>query len=221
MIRTEPRVQLIESPTNAGYFGGAKLGAASASDDAIALIVSNADIVFPASTTLEDIVKTSSEVGDDVGVVAPSIISQKDGRDQNPLLERRPTAREQWVRMRRMSSVARAQFTAIISVAKRFLVPKSDNIGRAPRDIYAPHGSFLIFLRTYFEHGGDLSHPLFLFGEELTVAEQCRSLGLRVIFRPDIRLEHVAHAQIGILRSRRVLREMVTAARYGYELIAR
>ncbi|MGK3953980.1 glycosyltransferase family 2 protein [Microbacterium sp. I2] len=221
LVEGEERARLIRSDENVGYFGAARLGLADAPIGANPLVVSNADIVFPSPDVLAAIARAAVEAPDDLGMLAPSIVSQRDGWDQNPLLVRRPTVAEQKVRMNRMSSVYRAQFTALASTAKRRFNTRPPLNANDSSDIYAPHGSFLVFLPTYFQHGGDLAHPLFLFAEELTVAEKTRALGLRVGYRPDIRLEHVAHAQIGVLRSRRVLQAMVAAARYGHDLIAR
>jgi GT2 family glycosyltransferase len=69
------------------------------------------------------------------------------------------------------------------------------NGGRQP--IYAPHGAFMIFSRRYFEAGGYLDGNLFLYGEEISVAEICRSLGLAVIYEPSLCVVHNEHASTG------------------------
>jgi GT2 family glycosyltransferase len=63
--------------------------------------------------------------------------------------------------------------------------------------IYAAHGSFFIFSRRFFEAGGFFDQDLFLYGEEISVAEICRSLGLPIIFVPALSLWHNEHASTG------------------------
>src|SRR5205823_4228222 len=75
--------------------------------------------------------------------------------------------------------------------------------GDAKREcIYAAHGSFLIFSRRYFEAGGFLDGNLFLYGEEISVAEICRSLGLPVIYEPSLCVLHKEHQSTGRVLSR-------------------
>src|SRR3989442_14004267 len=68
--------------------------------------------------------------------------------------------------------------------------------------IYAPHGAFFIFSRRYFEAGGYLDGNLFLYGEEISVAEICRSLGLPVIYEPSLCVLHQEHQSTGKVLSR-------------------
>jgi GT2 family glycosyltransferase len=63
--------------------------------------------------------------------------------------------------------------------------------------IYAAHGSFFIFSRRYFEGGGFLDGNLFLYGEEISVAEICRSLGLPVVYEPSLCVLHKEHQSTG------------------------
>src|SRR3989442_12924430 len=68
--------------------------------------------------------------------------------------------------------------------------------------IYAPHGAFFIFSRRYFEAGGYLDGNLFLYGEEISVAEICRSLGLPVIYEPSLFVVHNERRSTGHVFSR-------------------
>jgi GT2 family glycosyltransferase len=74
-----------------------------------------------------------------------------------------------------------------------------------PRTIYAPHCSFVIFNRKYFETGGTLKHGAFLFGEEIFVAETVRNLGFRIIYDPRFFVLHREHATTSILKGRKML----------------
>jgi len=219
----DSRIRILAPKTNLGYFGGARFGIeGQVGDDTLAVIVTNVDITFSGEETLGRIAKAAQECSGDVGVIAPRIVSNRSGDDQNPHLLNRPSVVQQRRRMRRMSSPALAQLVIMGSVVKRVLTtPLKRRALTRTNNIYAAHGAFMIFLPEYFERGGDLSHPIFLFGEELTVAEKSRSLGLRTAYMTDLEVRHVEHGQMGFLRSKRVLTEMVTAAKYGYELISR
>lgn len=220
IARRDGRVRIILPPANLGYFGGADFALrAISSAEAAAVIVSNVDLGIPQQSTLRDILRVASEV-DSAMVLAPAILSERDGRDQNPLLTVRPSVREQATRRRRMASPALAQLTILGAQLQRAARVRATRSVAPRSSVYAAHGSFMIFLPSYFSAGGDFSHPIFLFGEELTVAERVRGMGGTIVYVPEIVIRHVEHGQMGVMRSRRVLREMVTAARYGHELIA-
>ena len=59
--------------------------------------------------------------------------------------------------------------------------------------IYAPHGACVIFSKRFFSEGGSLDLPVFLFGEEICIAEAVRRLGLSVIYNPKLVLTHHEH----------------------------
>ena len=70
------------------------------------------------------------------------------------------------------------------------------------QEIYAAQGSFFIFARKFFEAGGFLDENLFLYGEEISVAEICRCLSLDIIYEPALTLRHNEHASTGNVISR-------------------
>ena len=57
-----------------------------------------------------------------------------------------------------------------------------------PGIIYSGHGAFIILTHTFFEKCPTIDYPLFLYGEELYLAETCRKLHLKVVYRPDIKI---------------------------------
>ncbi len=137
----------------------------------------------------------------DTVVVAPAV-RLPDGTRQNPYLRARPSA----ARMLLMRAVFRLAWlswawTLVHELAKR-VRPKSRQGGNPPRAaIYAPHGSIMFLARRFFVDGGQLTFGSFMFGEELHIAEQVRRLGLAVMYEPDCRVLHNAHAVVGRLPS--------------------
>jgi GT2 family glycosyltransferase len=196
---------LLESPTNRGYFGGARWGLESWLAETRTrpdwVIVCNNDVLIRDEAFLE---KLFARDPDSAGVLAPRIESLATQLDQNPFLERRPdrkTLARQWF-WGRCYPLAFSQQLASRGVRRlrsRARRGKNDCAAgdQQARWIYAPHGAFLIFTRRYFRSGGFLDDGFFLFGEELSVAEICRSLGLGVTYDPTLQVLHNEHQSTG------------------------
>ena len=186
---------------NLGYFNGAQFGLdqfEGALPDWV--VVCNADVT-PRYDFLERL--ASATVDDRSGVLAPRIVSMPDGEELNPHLVRRPTAVAMHVRKLFLCSRLLRPLYFACNRFKRFVfhalrrptTPRRPAPGRAV--IYAAHGSCLVFHRRYFEAGGTLRHSTFLFGEEITVAETVRKLGLRILFEPSLQVQHRQHSSTG------------------------
>jgi GT2 family glycosyltransferase len=72
----------------------------------------------------------------------------------------------------------------------------------APVEIYAPFGAIVVINRAFFELGGTLADSPFLFCEEIFLAEKLRSLGLKAVFDPRLRVIHRQHGSVGGLAPR-------------------
>jgi hypothetical protein len=204
---------------NLGYFGGAAWGLdLYLKDNPLPewIIVSNTDLSFP---DREFFRKLEELYGSDPpAIVAPDIVLQPRGNlpssndHQNPHLAVRPSP----ARMQILRSVARFY---VVYVAYEFASSLRYRIRNAwmkvldrrsaftdAVPIYAPFGAFIIFHRGYFDAGGSLRYPSFLFGEEIYVAETARSFGLRVMYEPRLRVAHHEHGAVGKIASRRIAR---------------
>ena len=199
-------VELLELPVNRGYFGAARF----AFDDYLAkgqglpdwVIVCNHDVVIEDK---EFFVKLFAQDPAGVGVIAPRIQVAPGRMDQNPFMRRRP-GRLRWAGLRlSFSSYGLASVWDWLSRRKHawksYLAARTGKQtgkrGEERRAIYAGHGAFFIFSRKYFEAGGYLDGNLFLYGEEISVAEICRSLGLAVVYDPSLKVSHRAHTSTG------------------------
>src|SRR2546427_119628 len=114
---------------------------------------------------------------------------------------------------RTLNCLNRRETSAILAGRRRRSKPASMQNGRR-EFIYAPHGALFIFSRRYFEAGGYLDGNLFLYGEEISVAEICRSLGLPVIYEPSLRVLHNEHQSTGRVISRFSFECQKNALRY-------
>jgi GT2 family glycosyltransferase len=201
------QVELLPSSENRGYFGAASWAlrqflASHSMPDWV--IVCNNDIAFEDRGFLSKLLKKDPSAA---GVIAPAIISELTGRDANPSIRQRPN-RFQMFRYRLWLSNYYAMWckqwlSPFVRIARNsFFQPSAVAESRARRAIYAPHGSFLIFSRKFFEAGGFIDNGFFMYAEEFCVAEMCLRLGLPVIHDPDLRVRHEESQTTGRMLSR-------------------
>lgn len=210
LFKSDSRVLIINSGKNLGYFGGAAWGL----DEYIKefplpewIIVCNTDINLIQQDLLSNLCALYSESRH--AVIAPSIISGISGRDQNPYMKFRPSRWRmhfyKWVfhypmfyRIYEGLSLIKQKIRRLIS----FGIKSKRKQLTVPVGIYAPHGSFIIFHRSYFEAGGTLDHGVLLFGEEIFVAETAQRLRLSLIYEPRLRIIHEEHAATNGFKSK-------------------
>ncbi len=184
------------------------------------IIVCNVDLVVA-----DDFFVTLVRKGfnDQVGVIAPGIFSDKDGRDLNPKMMRRPT----YIKINFMRLVCSHVFLfryyhKLVRLRehlrsrlqhKRQDSTRSHCAGR----MYGAHGSFMIFTRRYFAEGAHVDYPRFLFGEEGFVAEQLRMHDLEIEHVPDLRIFDKEHASTSQVRLDFICAEHKKSYDYFYD----
>lgn len=175
---------------NPGYFGAVKK---LMQDVNVAgydyAIVSNVDL-----TLAEDffINLAAYNCPEDTGWIAPRIWSQLEGRDRNPQRLARPT--------RRKMQILKAfyQYPLLDTIYHHTAYRrKKYNTQAEPGTIYAGHGSLIILTKHYLQKCGKIDYPIFLFCEELFLAENCRQAGLTVRYEPSIQVNDKEHVSIG------------------------
>jgi GT2 family glycosyltransferase len=164
-----------------------------------AVVYCNPDLFINSDffTVLEHTLKTV--VG---GVIAPSILSLRDGFDLNPQY-RKKLSRTKLKCLQRIyayrlffsSYNALGRIKEVVSGWNYWLRRGSKE---ASATIYAPHGAMFIFTDIGFFRRLP-SFPCFLFGEELFVAEEARLAGVPVVYEPALRIHDVRHASVGLL----------------------
>jgi GT2 family glycosyltransferase len=212
------KVFYFRASRNLGYFGAARFGLYRyllTNSMPEWVIISNVDIKFSSNDFLFQL--TNKQYGDSIAAVAPSIISGIDGRDQNPLMACRPHRSKMLFYKCIYGSVVLVNVYQLLSVIKNWLRIRFGSADKKPsplKIIYAPHGSFIIINKRYFEMNGDLNFPGFLFGEEIFVAESARSLGLNIVYDPSLQLQHNEHMTTGIFWSRPKARYQFASIKY-------
>ena len=208
-VSSYPNVELLESTSNRGYFGGANWALQNylrRRHRPDWVVVSNHDITFNDPKFFTRLLQRDPA---SAAVLAPTIISSQTGIDSNPFLRRRPSEWQlRWYRFW-LSHYSLMWCKQLLSPFVRRL----RQAGRRPSEhgdcshIYAPHGSFLIFSRSYFEAGGCIDDGFFLYAEEFSVAEICRRLGLQIVHERSLRVFHDAHHATGRLCNRAMFDE--------------
>ncbi len=203
----DQRVWLIVPASNLGYYGGAAFALRhylSQSPLPEWVMVSNTDLEFLQPDFLRNLCAFHAEAS--YAVVAPAILSSLSREDQNPCMRVRPSP----LRMHLYKWLFRVPTLLKLYEAASSAGPKARQIlktskprpgeGREPMEIYAAHGSCILFHRSYFAAGGTLDHGAFLFGEEIFVAETARQLGLRIGYDPRLRLIHNGSASTRLFK---------------------
>ena len=177
---------------NPGYFGGIRRQMVEHDPAEYDYsIISNVDITVDEDFFVRLAGHTCT---DDTGWIAPQVWSQAEQRDRNPkILERYALRKLQILRLF-------YRFPILDTLYTRTFYRKKKYERHEAGDIYAGHGSFIILTRRYFEQCGIINYPVFLFCEEIYLAEQCRQAGLRVSYDPTLRVCDSEHASTGRMR---------------------
>lgn len=178
---------------NPGYFGAVKklMQEVDVSGYDYA-IVSNVDLTM-AENFFEQL--AAYDCPEDTGWIAPRIWSQLEGRDRNPARTERPSRRK----MQILKSFY--QYPLLDTIYHRTVYRRKKYNGQAAAGtIYAGHGSLIILTKQYLQKCGKIDYPMFLFCEELFLAENCRQKGLTVRYEPSIQVYDKEHVSIGKMR---------------------
>ena len=155
--------------------------------------ISNVDLILDKDSLLA---MADLDLGNNVGWIAPRLFSAQLGYDRNPSVLLRYSKRHLQL-LRLMFSYP---WICVMYKKTFYKRKKFHSTYREGLRFYAGHGSFMILTREYFNRCGIPTYPVFLFGEELYLAEKCKSNGLSVVYCPSISLWDKEHVSIGGLR---------------------
>ena len=188
----------VHSPgTNDGYFGGLRRAQSLVPEGTDCVIYCNPDVLLDPDFLLG----LERILGSTGGVVAPTILSLKDGIDLNPQYRQRLSEGKlrllQWIYANRLTYVI---FNELARAKERFSGwrHRSRQAGFTSMPIYAAHGAVIIFTDVEFFRRLP-AFPCFLYGEELFVAEEARKSGVSVVYEPSLRVRDVRHVSISQL----------------------
>lgn len=189
---------------NLGYFGAVRrmMDKENVADYDF-VVISNVDVTLDESLIHE---LSQQKTADNVGWIAPQIYSSLEKRDRNPKIMQRYNKRK--LQILRLFFRFPLLYKLYTRTAYRTKKLHSHNPGL----FYAGHGSFIILTRQYLQKCGAVSYPVFLFDEEIYLAEECLRHGLTVEYRPSLRVIDAEHVSTGKIRPKYY-------CRYNYEAL--
>lgn len=159
------------------------------------IIVCNNDVTFIKKDFL---IKLKNYVKDDC-IIGPKIINEKN-ENLNPFLKIPLTKSNINFWNIYFSSYFLSRIINLILKLKTFFIKKSNTIKKM--EVYAAHGSMIIFSYNFFEDGGYLDNNFKMYGEEITNAEISKNIGYKIIYDPEFEIFHKSHASTNLIDSR-------------------
>ncbi len=209
-------VEIVGRGGNLGYFGAANFALQVYLDKFTGLppfvIISNSDMKFVTNNFLELLIKENGSFE----IAGPSIVSTITGSELNPFSGNEYSR----TKLRFLHTIYSLYpfYLAyqLLSLIKRSINRKggSVSVSEERQEVYAIHGSFMIFQRSYFNKGGHIKYGSFLYGEELFVAAIANRAGMRTVYLPYLRMIHDEHATTGTFKSRKQIRYMRNSIHY-------
>lgn len=195
-----PSLQWMQVPTHAnrGYLGAVSYVIQNKQldlNDFDYSVISNVDVEIS-----RDFLKVLEEkqYKNTVGCVAPMIYSLGEHRNRNPKILCRPSGKK----MRFFRLMYEFPVIYKLNTVKNHFRNKKERVYKEQLQIYAPHGSFMIFTKSFSSFLQSFQYPAFLFGEEIYFAENIRQMRLLVIYDPELKVIDHDHESTGKTRKR-------------------
>lgn len=176
------------------------------------VIISNVDLKLSPSFFTELLVVNT----DNVGWIVPRIFTPKRETDENPQMLARPS-RFKYYLSRYIYILPFIHSLYAYFGRFRYEDKKRLSLDVLPIDIYAGHGSIMIFTQAFIKTLADFVYPMFLYGEEIFFAEKIRANQLRTVFYPAIYVENVGNVSTSLLGDKTKCKYMYKANSYNYK----
>ncbi len=219
LVQENENVNCINSKKNLGYFGGARLGyehyIKNHGSPPDYLIICNVDISIMGDELIETL--ANYNLSQDIGVIAPSIISKRSLNDKNPKILSRPSKLKMHFYKYLFMTKSLQNIYILIYLIKnkvKYLIQNKKSVKVKIENIYAPLGSFIIFTNSYYLRGGYLNYPCFLVNEDLFVAESAINLNLKIIYDNKLTIYDEEHISTGLFRSKRIASYVAISSNY-------
>ena len=193
--KTNLDIEIISSSENSYYWGGINLGLTDNNKkDYDWIIACNNDIEFNDCRFFE---KLNHLEKDCYSIIAPQIISSLTNKDLNPFM------------MKPISFIYDLYYS--LYYLNFFTSKIVHKIGRLIRiinklskikkslnyQIYAGHGSCMIFSKDFFSNGGFLDTGFSMYGEEISTAEIAKKINSQIYYIPSLSIIHNEHQSTG------------------------
>lgn len=190
---------------NLGYFGAAIKGfeqfvLSEKITEIDYFCISNNDMYFENGNDWEATLNKMSDLYPSLGCIAPRIISTLDHRNQNPFHINRPHKsyylKFKLVFLNYFVASFVYSFRGLINTVRK--KKTSNTLPNKMSKIYAAQGAFFIFSKNWLESVFLFDEVPFLYAEEISVAEHCRSKNLDIIYVPSLVVYHDEHSTTGV-----------------------
>ena len=163
------------------------------------IIVCNNDITFTDQNFLK---KLSNLNKKEYPIVGPRIIDS-DGHDLNPFMNT-PLSKFQYFfwELYFISYSTSILISFFRNFIKFFMFGLKTKTSTINKQVYAVHGSMILFSNHFFEKGGYLDDGFDMYGEELTLAEIAINLNFKITYCNDLKIIHHAHSTTKLLDNR-------------------
>lgn len=191
-------VQQIITGKNLGYFGGISYAIKHNTNRLLEfdyVIFSNVDLIMSESffSDLYNLNLNEKEIG----CIAPTILSLNERQNRNPkVLKRYSIKKLKLLRLMYKFPILYYLYTSIFYSKRRQRMQQ-----RGEGSIYAAHGSFMIFTRRFASFLQEMRYPVFMFGEELFIAENLKKQGLMTYYLPNIIIYDTDHVSTSKMKS--------------------
>lgn len=161
------------------------------------VIISNVDVIL-SETFFVDL--HNNIINSDIAWIAPSIFSLKEKKDINPKMLNRLSLKKIKILLFLYSNpwLYNVYENSIYKLKTR----KKNNQNHLMKEIYAGHGSFMIFNSEFLYNNSPLNFFSFLFGEEIFFAEMALKNNMKVIYDPKIIVYDLEHISTGKLKGK-------------------
>ncbi|OON85000.1 hypothetical protein BXO88_14530 [Oribacterium sp. C9] len=182
---------------NLGYLPGCLYGVEQSGRMYSWVMVSNTDIEIIQSNFFDAAFK---EVGDDIWCIGPDIKLASIGVHQNPFLKKRPTKSKVTI-----WRIAYSCFPLFWLYFKLYdLKPQKNKKEKLQiKSVYAVHGSCFLLKRECVDRILEEKPNVFMYGEELIIAEIIKSNGKTCFFDSDLKILHNENQVTGKIESKR------------------
>lgn len=162
------------------------------------VIISNVDVAL--STNFFQIL-TNVEINPCIGWIAPSIISKVEGLDRNPKIITRPSL----LRLQILQTMYR--YPILFRVYNNFIYRqrRKNKIKTEIVNIYAGHGSLMIFTDYFIKTIENFKYFSFLFNEEIHFAELVARRNLKTIYMKELVVEDGDHVSTSKIPSKELM----------------
>lgn len=126
-------------------------------------------------------------------IIGPSIFSKS--KNLNPFMLSALSRQQKFFWKIYFKSFYFSLILNTISFCKNFF--KKNNYSQNENlEVYAVHGSAIIFSKFFFEMGGQIDSNFKLYAEEITTAEIAKRINCKIFFIPKLKLTHNQHSSI-------------------------